>query len=97
MPEGSPSCRLRDPVPARQICRLGSGLVLPRHRDDLLFRTPCSLHQSVGAKAGLILQLEEKFGQFKWCSPVPHWSLVSDVWNYRITGIRKCNMRRKST
>jgi hypothetical protein len=49
-------------VSARQICRLGSGLVLPRHRDDLLFRTPCPLHQSVGVKAGLILQLEEKFG-----------------------------------
>src|SRR5690606_5273178 len=38
---------LADTVLASQIARLRSGLVLPEHRDDLLFRKPLPLHLSV--------------------------------------------------
>ncbi len=30
-----------------QVSRLGPSIVLLQHRNDLLFRKPCSLHQSV--------------------------------------------------
>jgi hypothetical protein len=45
--------RFRDPVLARQIGRLRSSRVLLQHRNDLLFREPCSLHLSVLRQAGL--------------------------------------------
>ena len=45
--------RFRDPVLPRQIGRLRSSLMLLQHRNDLLFREPCSLHLSVLRQAGL--------------------------------------------
>jgi acyl-coenzyme A synthetase/AMP-(fatty) acid ligase len=44
---------LGDPVLSGQIGRLGPSLVLLQHRNDLLFRKPCSLHPSVLRQAGL--------------------------------------------
>jgi len=43
----------RDDVLAREIVRLCAGFVLLQHRNDLFFRNPCSLHQSVLIWAGL--------------------------------------------
>jgi len=39
--------RFADPMLPRQIGRLGSGLVLLQHRNNLFFRKTCSLHSSV--------------------------------------------------
>jgi hypothetical protein len=42
-----------------QLSGFRTGFRLAQHRDDLLFREPASLHQSVPHRAGLKLPVEE--------------------------------------
>lgn len=50
---GAMKCQLRDSMLANRGSRLCPRLMLLRHRDNLLFSEPCSLHLSVLLLAGL--------------------------------------------